>query len=109
MHAEMEEQRNFITDNKIRTIYFGGGTPSLVAPTEIQSFIDHSAELWDCSGVEEVTIEANPDDISDEYVAVLRKTAVNRVSLGVQSFDDAELRFMNRRHSAADAVAAVKR
>ena len=109
MHAEMEEQRNFITDNKIRTIYFGGGTPSLVAPAEIQSFIDHSAELWDCSGVEEVTIEANPDDISDEYVAALRKTAVNRVSLGVQSFDDAELRFMNRRHSAADAVAAVKR
>jgi oxygen-independent coproporphyrinogen-3 oxidase len=109
MHAEMEEQRNFITDNKIRTIYFGGGTPSLVAPAEIQSFIDHSAELWDCSMVEEVTIEANPDDISDEYVAALRKTAVNRVSLGVQSFDDAELRFMNRRHSAADAVAAVKR
>ena len=108
MHAEMEEQRNFITDNKIRTIYFGGGTPSLVAPAEIQSFIDHSAELWDCSGVEEVTIEVNPDDISDEYVAALRKTAVNRVSLGVQSFDDAELRFMNRRHSAADAVAAVK-
>ncbi|MBR5493891.1 MAG: radical SAM family heme chaperone HemW [Alistipes sp.] len=109
MHAEMEEQRNFITDNKIRTIYFGGGTPSLVAPAEIQSFIDHSAELWDCSGVEEITIEANPDDVSDEYVAALCKTAVNRVSLGVQSFDDAELRFMNRRHSAADAVAAVKR
>ena len=109
MHAEMEEQRNFITDNKIRTIYFGGGTPSLVAPAEIQSFIEHSAELWDCSGVEEVTIEANPDDVSDEYVEALRKTAVNRVSLGVQSFDDAELRFMNRRHSAADAVAAVKR
>ena len=109
MHAEMEEQRNFITDNKIRTIYFGGGTPSLVAPAEIQGFIDHSAELWDCSGVEEITIEANPDDVSDEYVAALCKTAVNRVSLGVQSFDDAELRFMNRRHSAADAIAAVKR
>jgi oxygen-independent coproporphyrinogen-3 oxidase len=109
MHAEMEEQRNFITDNKIRTIYFGGGTPSLMAPAEIQGFIDHSAELWDCSGVEEFTIEANPDDVSDEYVAALCKTAVNRVSLGVQSFDDAELRFMNRRHSAADAVAAVKR
>lgn len=109
MHGEMEEQRNFITDNKIRTIYFGGGTPSLVAPAEIQGFIDHSAQLWDCIGVEEVTLEANPDDVNDEYVAALRKTAVNRVSLGVQSFDDAELRFMNRRHTSAEAVAAVKR
>ena len=109
MHNEMEEQRNFITDNKIRTIYFGGGTPSLVAPAEIQGFIDRSAELWDCSGVEEITIEANPEDVNDEYVAALRKTDVNRVSLGIQSFDDAELRFMNRRHTSAEAVAAVKR
>lgn len=109
MHSELEEQRNFITDNKIRTIYFGGGTPSLVNPAEIQGFIDHSAKLWGCSGVEEVTIEANPDDVNDEYVAALRKTAVNRVSLGIQSFDDAELRFMNRRHTSAEAVAAVKR
>lgn len=109
MHAEMEEQRDFLHDRKIRTIYFGGGTPSLVAPARIQELIDHAARLWDCSAVEEITIEANPDDITEEYVAALRSTSVNRVSLGVQSFDDAELRFMNRRHSAAAAVDAVRR
>ncbi len=109
MHAEMEEQRKFISDDKIRTIYFGGGTPSLLPPAEIQSFITHAAGLWDCSEVEEITLEANPDDITEEYVAALRDTSVNRVSLGIQSFDDAELRFMNRRHTAEGAVVAVRR
>ena len=109
MHAEMEEQRDFLSDRAVRTIYFGGGTPSLLHPREVQGFIDHAVELWDCSSVEEITVEANPDDVTAEYVAVLRNTAVNRVSLGIQSFDDAELKFMNRRHSAAEAVAAVKR
>lgn len=109
MHAEMEEQREFLHDSNIRTIYFGGGTPSLVAPERIQEIIDHASRLWNCSCVEELTLEGNPDDITAEYVAALRRTSINRISLGVQSFDDDELRFMNRRHSAADAVAAVKR
>lgn len=109
MHAEMDEQRDFLLDSNIRTIYFGGGTPSLVEPSQIQSLIDHAARLWDCSQVGEITLEANPDDITSEYVAALRTTAVNRVSLGIQSFDDEELRFMNRRHSAEDATEAVKR
>lgn len=109
MHQEMEEQREFLHDRDIRTIYFGGGTPSLVAPAALQSLIDHAHGLWNCSAVEEISLEANPDDISAEYVAQLRSTDVNRVSLGVQSFDDAELRFMNRRHTAAAAIDAVMR
>ena len=109
MHAEMEEQRDFLHDSHIRTIYFGGGTPSLVAPARIQQLIDHAAQLWDCSGVEELTLEGNPDDITKEYVEALRGTSINRISLGVQSFDDAELRFMNRRHTAEEAATAVKR
>lgn len=109
MHTEMDEQRDFLCDSNIRTIYFGGGTPSLVEPSQVQLLIDHAARLWDCSQVGEITLEANPDDITPEYVEALRSTDVNRVSLGVQSFDDEELRFMNRRHSAADAVAAVRR
>lgn len=109
MHAEMEEQGDFLSDRDIRTIYFGGGTPSLIAPSKVQSLIDHASTLWDCSAVEEITLEANPDDITPEYVAALRSTAVNRISLGVQSFNDEELRMMNRRHSAAGAIEAVKR
>ena len=109
MHAELDEQRNFLYDKKIDTIYFGGGTPSLVAPDRLQALVEHAAKLFDCSGVGEMTVEANPDDISEEYVRRLRQTSINRVSLGVQSFDDAELRFMNRRHTASEAEQAVKR
>lgn len=109
MHLEMEEQRHFLSDATLRTIYFGGGTPSLLAAEQVQGLIDHAARLWDCSAVEELTLEANPDDLTADYVASLRGTSINRVSLGVQSFDDEELRFMNRRHTAAEAVAAVQR
>ncbi len=109
MHQELDEACDFLTDMELRTVYFGGGTPSLLEPSHFQRFIDHADRKLDCSGVEEITIEANPDDITRKYVEALRLTDVNRVSLGVQSFDDEELRFMNRRHSAEDAVAAVKR
>ncbi len=109
MHDELDEQRDFLADRTVNTIYFGGGTPSLLHPDELQRFVDHAAKLFDCSAAEEITAEANPDDVTAEYVAALRRTDVDRVSLGVQSFDDAELRFMNRRHSASTARDAVAR
>ena len=109
MHDELDEQRGYLTDRTVRTIYFGGGTPSLLHPDELQRLIDHAAALFDCSCVEEITVEANPDDVTAEYVAALRRTGVDRVSLGVQSLDDDELRFMNRRHTAAAARDAVAR
>jgi oxygen-independent coproporphyrinogen-3 oxidase len=108
MHAELQSQRDFIGDRTIRTIYFGGGTPSLLAPSEIERFVQQAHTLFDCSKLEEVTIEVNPDDITPEYVAELRKTSVNRISMGVQSLDDRCLQFMGRRHSAEQAVNAVK-
>ena len=109
MEAELERERDFISDHSVRTIYFGGGTPSLVPPAALQRLVDRARELFDCGEVEEITVEANPDDVTDAYVSALRRTEVNRVSLGIQSFDDAELRFMNRRHTAAEAEAAVRR
>ena len=108
MHRELECQRGFLTDKTIRTIYFGGGTPSLLLPSEIERFISHAGEIFDTSAVEEITIEVNPDDITESYVAELRKSSVNRVSMGVQSFDDNCLRFMGRRHSAEQAVTAIR-
>lgn len=108
MHGELKAQQDFIGDKTIRTIYFGGGTPSLLAPSEIEGFIRQAHTLFDCSELEEVTIEVNPDDITPEYVAELCKTSVNRVSMGVQSLDDRCLQFMGRRHSAEQAVEAVK-
>ena len=109
MHAELDETTGFLNDPKIRTLYFGGGTPSLLPPSELERFADHASRLYDMSELEETTVEVNPDDIDDDYVRALRRTTVNRVSVGVQSFDDDVLRWMNRRHTSAQAAAAVKR
>lgn len=108
MHGELAEQQQFLHDKTIRTIYFGGGTPSLLAPSEIEQFIEQVRSQFDCSQLEEVTIEVNPDDITPEYIAELRNTSVNRISMGVQSLDDRCLQFMGRRHSAKQAIEAVK-
>lgn len=109
MHRELEERSNYTAERKLSSIYFGGGTPSLLQPADIERFISHARELFDCSAVEEITIEANPDDLTEEYVAALAQTSVNRVSLGIQSFDDDVLKLMNRRHTANEAVEAVRR
>ncbi len=108
MHKELRVERDFLHDKSIRTIYFGGGTPSLLAPQEIERFIEKVREEFDCSALEEVTIEVNPDDITPEYIAALQETSVNRISIGVQSLDDRCLQFMGRRHSAQQAVDAVR-
>ena len=108
MHRELAAQQSFLRDKTIRTIYFGGGTPSLLAPSEIEKFVAQVREQFDCSQLEEVTIEVNPDDITPEYISELRKTSVNRVSMGVQSLDDGCLQFMGRRHSAEQACEAVR-
>ncbi len=108
MHAELDAQSNFLHDKSVRTIYFGGGTPSLLAPSEIERLVERVKRFFDCSELEEVTIEVNPDDITPEYVAELCKTSVNRISMGVQSLDDGCLQFMGRRHSAEQAMRAVQ-
>ena len=108
MHKELQGESNFLHDRVVRTIYFGGGTPSLLAPSELERFVEQVRSLYDCSRLEEVTVEVNPDDITPEYVEELRKTSVNRISMGVQSLDDRCLQFMGRRHSAEQAVEAVR-
>ena len=109
MHRELDQRQSYLLSKSLTSIYFGGGTPSLLAPEDIEALIAHARRIFDCSQVDEITIEANPDDLTEEYVERLKLTSVNRVSLGVQSFDDEVLRFMNRRHSADDAERAVER
>lgn len=109
MHRELRERASYLKERRLTSIYFGGGTPSLLAPDAIEGLINRARELFDCSAVEEITIEANPDDLTDDYVARLARTSVNRVSLGIQSFDNEALRLMNRRHTAEEAEAAVRR
>lgn len=105
---ELQSERGFIGDQPVATIYFGGGTPSICTPSELQSLIDTIKGLWDCNVLGEITVEANPDDLNPDYLAELAKTDVNRLSIGVQSFIDRDLRLMNRRHTAVAAVEAMR-
>lgn len=108
MLREVMARRDYLRGEAVRTIYFGGGTPSLVSAEWIGRAIEKCRATFDCSPLEEVTLEANPDDLSEEYLAALRAVGVNRLSIGIQSFDDEVLRVMNRRHDAEAAVRAVE-
>lgn len=108
MHRELEARREYLGGEAVRTRYFGGGTPSLCPPETIAGLLDHAARLFDCSAAEETTLEANPDDLTPAYLAALRRAGIDRLSIGVQSFDDACLKLMNRRHTAAEATVAVR-
>src|SRR5204862_4505240 len=88
------------------TIYFGGGTPSLVEPDEIARIIAACAARFDLAGDSEVTLEANPESVTEARLAAYRAVGVNRVSFGVQSFRDDELQRLSRLHSANRAAEA---
>ena len=108
MHRELSERRGYLRDQRIETLYFGGGTPSLLSVEQLAGLKRRVEELFDCSHLGEVTLEANPDDLTAPYLEGLRKAGFNRLSIGVQSFDDEELRWMNRRHTAQRAEEAVR-
>lgn len=106
---EMRRRAPMLEGTVLKTIYFGGGTPTVCTPEQIGALLRTAAEVFDCSQVEEITVEANPDDLTEEYLEGLRREGVNRLSIGIQSFRDEDLRLMNRRHNATEAVAAVER
>jgi len=95
------------TSEKIETIYFGGGTPSLLTLTQIERILTSIRETFDLD-LNEVTIELNPDDVTKEYLAGLKSIGVNRVSMGVQTFNEDLLRFMNRTHNADEALKCLE-
>ena len=106
---EMEIKQETWQHRTFQTVYFGGGTPSLLTPKELNKIIEAIYHHFTISDHPEITLEANPDDLSDSYVSSLKAFPMNRISIGVQSFDDRELRFLNRRHTAQEAVDAVIR
>lgn len=91
-----------------KTIYFGGGTPSQYSPVEIQSVIEVVKSVFNVFEFDEITIEINPEDVTLEYIEELKKSDINRISMGVQSFYDETLKFMKRRHSSDKAIWAIK-
>lgn len=105
---ELEIRKDYIGNEPLETIYFGGGTPSQLQATDFERIFDAIQRLFDTSGCKEVTLEANPDDMTPEYVAGLRRFPFNRISMGVQSFKAEDLRFLNRRHDREQALRAVE-
>lgn len=109
MVKELQVEARFLGAGKpaLRTIYFGGGTPSMLQADEFAKLFKAIEGTYDLNGLEEVTLEANPDDLSPDYLAMLRHFPFNRLSIGIQTLDDEGLKRINRRHTAAQAKQAV--
>ena len=90
------------------TLYFGGGTPSVLSAGELADIIEHARSIYGLNQDAEVTLEANPDDISIPFLKSLKAIGINRLSLGIQSFVDRDLKLMNRAHDAEMAQEAIK-
>lgn len=102
-------QRRGEQDHPIKTVYFGGGTPSILPVGELERIVNALHECFDLSHVEEVTLEANPEDLTLGYLQGLHELQfVNRLSIGIQSLDDGMLRLLNRRHTSRQAMEAVE-
>lgn len=99
---EMELRKKEV-EEVVETIYFGGGTPSVLSNKELDSLIRHIYDLFEVVEEPEITLEANPDDLSIERIAALAESKINRLSIGVQSFYDDDLQMMNRVHNADEA------
>ncbi len=102
-------RKNYLSNNKIETIYIGGGTPSVLIEGEINIIFENIEKYFDISKTAEITLEANPDDLNNKYIQSLKKTPINRLSVGIQSFFDDDLLMMNRRHNSLEAVDTIKR
>lgn len=109
MEKEIALQAHYLNDRAIESIYFGGGTPSLLEADEVSRLIDAVGGHFDIQSDAEITLEANPDDLNNAKVAAMRSTPVNRFSIGVQSFFEEDLRWMNRAHNAVEASGAIQR
>lgn len=108
LEHEMEYRRDFLASSTVKTVYFGGGTPSLYSPLVLQRLIEKAASFWNLNEITEITVEVNPDDVNDNFLTALAATDINRISIGVQSFIDRDLRIMGRRHTAQQASTAIK-
>jgi putative oxygen-independent coproporphyrinogen III oxidase len=105
--AELDHYAADTRGRRVTSVFFGGGTPSLMAPETVGTVIERIARHWRIDDRVEITLEANPTSVDAERFAGYAGAGVNRVSLGVQALDDAELRFLGRKHSSEEALAAL--
>lgn len=106
---EINYRIDYLKNKTINTIYFGGGTPSLLSEKEVFDILDVIYKKYNVSNNAEITLECNPDDLSNEKLKELKRLEINRLSIGLQSFNDEELLWMNRIHTAKESEESVKR
>ena len=109
LRKELQLRHNEQTDKNLKTLYFGGGTPSLLTGDEVKMLVGEVAQYFDFAPDIEMTLEANPDDLSAVFLREIREAGINRLSIGTQSFHEADLRLMNRAHTAGEAEDSIKR
>lgn len=108
LSKEIELQKNYLQGESLTSIYFGGGTPSLLNENELHSLFDKIHSTFTIETNAEITFEANPDDLSKSYLKILSNSLVNRLSIGIQSFNDNELIYLNRLHTSQEAIRAIQ-
>ena len=106
---ELTERKEYLKREAVETIYFGGGTPSQLSEEDFKEVFKTIEQVYGMREATEITLEANPDDLTEEYIGMLHTLPFNRISMGIQTFDDATLQLLNRRHNATQAIEAVKR
>lgn len=109
MIAEIKLQKNYLREEKITTIYFGGGTPSILSTEETDSLLDIVFKNFQVDKNAEISFECNPDDLSAKKLSDLFKLGINRISIGIQSFNNEHLEFLHRTHDSRTAVESYKR
>ncbi|MAR22034.1 MAG: coproporphyrinogen III oxidase [Flavobacteriales bacterium] len=105
---ELVRRKKYVKTSRINTIYFGGGTPSILTEKEIKKILSTIYDNYKVCEKPEITLEANPDDLNMKKIANFFNVGVNRLSIGVQSFNDDDLIFLNRNHSREDAISSIK-
>ena len=108
LQGEVMQRKNYLDNESVETIYFGGGTPSVLNESELTEILVFLHQHFNVSPTVEITFEANPDDLSVEYLNEIYRAGVRRLSIGIQSFQNEVLKKMNRRHDANQAVEAVE-
>ena len=106
---ELEMRKDYLEGEEIETIYLGGGTPSQLSEDELKEIFTYIYKVYCVSPDAEITLEANPDDLTPEYVAMLRQLPINRISMGIQTFQKETLKLLHRRHTAQQAIETFKR
>lgn len=105
--TEIKLQSEYLSSEKIQTIYFGGGTPSILSSDHVEKILEEIYKYFQVEQNNEITLEANPDDLNEKYLKSIFTTGVNRLSVGIQSFNDSDLQLMRRKHTVNQAISSI--